>query len=111
MPRNQPTASRQPGISLVEAAGRAGGSAGTLRRWAQEGLIPQYDGTWSRGAVGHARIIARLRERGHSLEEIKRDTDEGRLAFGYIEELFPSVDDGAFTLAQASQGDGASSSR
>ena len=52
------------------------------------------------GAVGHARIVARLRERGHSLEEIRRATEEGRLAFGYIEELFPSVDERVYTLAR-----------
>ena len=52
-------------------------------------------------AVGHARIVARLRERGHSLEEIRRATEEGRLAFGYIEELFPAVDDRVYTLKQA----------
>lgn len=66
----------------------------TLRRWARQGLIPQYDGGWSPGAVSHARIVARLRERGHSLEEIRRATEEGRLAYGYIEELFPPVRDG-----------------
>jgi adenylate cyclase len=76
-------------LSLREAAERAGVSPQTLRRWAREGLIPNYDGRWSAGAVGHARIVARLRERGHSLGEIKRATEEGRLAFGYIEELFP----------------------
>ncbi|MFL5824422.1 MAG: MerR family transcriptional regulator [Solirubrobacteraceae bacterium] len=107
MPRNQDTATgNPPGISLREAAERAGVSPGTLRRWAHEGVIPQYDGTWSRGAVGHARVVARLRERGHSLEEIRRATEEGRLAFGYIEELFPSVEDGHYTLDQAARDTG-----
>jgi adenylate cyclase len=91
------------GLSLQEAAARAGVSPATLRRWAREGLVPQYDGdgAWSPGAVGHARIVARLRERGHSLEDIRRATEEGRLAFGYIEELFPPVDDRVYTLKQA----------
>lgn len=31
-----------------------------------------------------------MRERGHSLEELKRAGREGRLAFGFVEELFPS---------------------
>ena len=66
------------------------GVGGDAARWAREGLIPQYEhGGWTPGAVGHARFVARMRERGHSLEEIRRATDEGRLAFGYIEELFP----------------------
>src|SRR5205085_460248 len=63
------TRSRAPdgGLSINDAAARAGVSPGTLRRWVREGLIPHDDGAWSTGAVGHARIVARLRERGHSL--------------------------------------------
>jgi adenylate cyclase len=90
-------------ISLQEAASRAGVSAATLRRWTREGLVPQYDGSWSPGAIAHARIVARLRERGHSLKDIRRATDEGRLAFGFIEELFPSLDDRVYTRRQAAQ--------
>jgi adenylate cyclase len=89
------------GIPTQDAAERAGVSPDTLRRWAREGLIPQYDGFWSPGAVSHARIVARLRERGHSLEDIRRATEQGRLAFGYIEALFPSGGDGTYTLAEA----------
>ena len=74
----------------------------TLKRWAEQGLVPQYDGTWTPGAVTHARVVARLRERGHSLEDIRQATDEGRLAFGYIEELFPAGD-GAYTIEQAAR--------
>jgi adenylate cyclase len=95
------TRSGRGGLSLREAAARAGVSTQTLRRWSREGLIPQYDGAWSPGAVAHARIVARLRERGHSLEEIKRATEEGRLAFGYIEDIFRGVDDRTYTLRQA----------
>jgi adenylate cyclase len=93
------------GIPLREAAAKAGVSAATLRRWAREGLIPQYDGdhSWSPAAVSHARIVARLRDRGHSLQEIRRATEEGRLAFGYIEELFPRVDDRVYTIRQAAR--------
>jgi adenylate cyclase len=93
------------GVSLQDAAAAAGVSVGTLRRWAREGLIPQYggDGLWSRGAVSHARIVARLRERGYPLKEIRRATEEGRLAFGYIEGLFPSVDERVYTLRQAAR--------
>jgi adenylate cyclase len=87
-------------LSLQEAAARAGVTPATLRRWERQGLIPNYDGAWSPGAVGHARIVARLRERGHSIPDIRRATDEGRLAFGYVEELFPS-DGAGYTLEQA----------
>ena len=89
------------GLSLNEAAARAGVAPATLRRWAREGLIPHYAGSWSHRAVGHARIVARLRERGHSLADIRQATEEGKLAYGYIEELFPRRED-AYTLKQAS---------
>jgi adenylate cyclase len=78
------------GISNAEAARRAGVSPGTLRRWVQDGLVPPAPaGGFSERAVAQARMVARLRDRGHSLREIRRATEEGRLAFGYIEELLP----------------------
>jgi adenylate cyclase len=89
-------------LSLPEAAQRAGVSAATLRRWVRGGLIPQYDGTWSPAAVGHARLVARLRDRGHSLANIRNATKDGRLAFGYIEELFPR-DGRVYSLRQAAE--------
>jgi adenylate cyclase len=78
-------------VSLREAAEEAGVTPDTLRRWARSGLIPGANGNreWSRPAVAHARIVARLRDRGHSLEEIREASDEGRLAYGFVEELFP----------------------
>ena len=77
-------------VTLAEAAERVGVTPATLRRWARGGLIPQYDGEWTPSAIGHARVVARMRERGHSLAEIQRATEEGRLAFGFLEDLFPS---------------------
>src|SRR5829696_2901007 len=90
-------------LSLKEAAERVGVTPATLRRWAREGVIPEGDGTgeWSTAAVAHARIVARLRDRGHKLEHIRRAGEEGRLAYGYIEEMFGgdeprvSIDDAA----------------
>jgi adenylate cyclase len=77
-------------LSLKEAAERVGVSVDTLRRWARDGLIPDVDGTgeWTTAAVAHARIVSRLRERGHSLEQIREAGDQGRLAFSYIEDMF-----------------------
>ncbi len=89
-------------LSLQEAADRVGVAQTTLRRWLRDGLIPPYDGSWSPAAVSHARIVARLRERGHSLQDIRQASDEGRLAFGYVEELFDTGEQ-AYSLAQASQ--------
>jgi adenylate cyclase len=80
-------------------------SAATLRRWARDGLIPQYNGdrSWSPAAVSHARIVARLRDRGHPLDDIRRATEQGRLAFGYIDELFPSIDERAYSIREAAR--------
>jgi adenylate cyclase len=77
-------------MTLEEASRRVGVTGATLRRWVRQGLVPQYQGAWTPAAVGHARVVARMRERGHSLGDIRRATDEGRLAFGFLEELFPS---------------------
>ena len=92
-------------MNLTQAAARVGVAPATLRRWVREGLIPQYDGEWTSAAIGHARIVHRMRERGHSLGEIARATAEGRLAFGYIEELFPT-DSRTYKLEQAARDTG-----
>ncbi|MEA2211508.1 MAG: adenylate cyclase [Solirubrobacteraceae bacterium] len=80
-------------MTLTEAAERVGVGPATLRRWLQHGLIPQYNGEWTPSAVGTARVVARMRERGHSLASIEAATREGRLAFGFLEELFPPQQD------------------
>lgn len=90
------------GLTLHEAAQRAGVTPATLRRWVRSGLIPQFDGSWNPAAVGHARLVARLRDRGHSLENIRTATKDGRLAFGYIEELFPH-NGRVYSLRQAAE--------
>ncbi len=77
-------------VSLKEAAERVGVSQATLKRWAETGVIPgpDGDGGLSPAGLAHARIAARLRERGHSLDQIRAATAEGRLAYGYVEDLF-----------------------
>jgi adenylate cyclase len=87
-------------MTLREAADRVGVKPDTLRRWSRQGLIPQHDGSWTPAAIGQARVVAKMRERGHSLEEIRRATDEGKLAFGFLEELFPS-DPKRYSVQQA----------
>jgi adenylate cyclase len=78
-------------MSRSEAARRVGVTAPTLARWAQDGLVPRArDGRWTPAAVSQARIVTRLRERGHSLEEIRRAMESGRLAFGFVEEMLPA---------------------
>lgn len=75
-------------ISLNEAARRAGVSTATLTRWADEKIVPVRKGRWTAAAAAQARVVARMRERGHSLEELKKAGREGRLAFGTSEDLF-----------------------
>ncbi len=51
-------------------------------------MLPVKRGRWTAAAAAQARVVARMRERGHSLEDLKRAGREGRLAFGFAEELF-----------------------
>jgi adenylate cyclase len=92
-------------LTLKEAAERAGVSPSTLKRWAESGVIPDVDSGgdgWTAAAAAHARIVARLRERGHSLDLIKEASRQGRLAYGFVEELFP-IDRQARTLEAAAE--------
>jgi adenylate cyclase len=86
-------------------AAAAGVSPATVRRWVALGLVPGYEGTWTPGALAYVRVVARLRSRGHSLEEIKRASDSGQLAIGPIENLL-SNRDGGRTLEEAEQESG-----
>jgi adenylate cyclase len=76
-------------MTLAEAAVRVGVSSTTLRAWQRRGLIPQYTGQWTPAAMGSARVVARMRERGHSVADLARATAEGRLAFGFLQDLLP----------------------
>src|SRR5690349_11454575 len=80
------------GLSLTDAAKRVGVAPATLRRWLRDGLIPQHNSNgWSSAAIGQARVVARMRDRGHSLQSIRRASEEGRLAYAYADELFPDA--------------------
>ncbi len=80
-------------ISLAEAARISGVSPATLKRWAAAEVIPVRRGRWTTAAAAQARVVARMRERGHSLEELRGAVRDGRLAFGYIEDLIPGARD------------------
>ncbi len=80
-------------ISITEASRRSGVPASTLKRWAEEKVLPVRRGRWTPAAAAQARVVARMRERGHSLEELKRAGREGRLAFGFVEDLFPNAEE------------------
>jgi adenylate cyclase len=75
-------------MTISEAAAAVGVSTETLRRWLREGVVPDYEDAWTPAAVGNARVVARLRQRGYNLAQIRTATDEGRLAFGRVLELF-----------------------
>jgi adenylate cyclase len=87
-------------LTLTDVARRVDVKPETLRRWVREGVVPLADGAWTPAAVAHARLVARLRDRGHSLAELKAASQAGRLAYGYVEDLFPS-DEPTRTLEEA----------
>lgn len=89
-------------ISLSEAARRSGVPASTLKRWAEEKIVPVRRGRWTATAASQARVVARMRERGYSLEDLREAGREGRLAFGFAEELF-SGDEETFSVASIAQ--------
>ncbi len=77
-------------LTLAQVAAIVGVSPATVRRWVAKGLVPGFDGSWTPSAVAYVRVVARLRARGHSLERIKKASDDGQLAIGPIENLLSS---------------------
>jgi adenylate cyclase len=89
-------------ISISEAAQISGVSPSTLKRWASDGVVPVPGGRWTTAAAAQARVVSRMRERGHSLDELRRAVRDGRLAFGYVEDLLPSSER-TYTRGQAAE--------
>ncbi|HYM55336.1 MAG TPA: adenylate cyclase regulatory domain-containing protein, partial [Solirubrobacteraceae bacterium] len=92
-------------LTLAQVAARAGVSPTTVKRWVEKRLVPGYDGRWTPAAAAHVRVVARLRARGHTLEQIKRASDNGQLAVGPIENLL-SGSEARYSLAEASRASG-----
>src|SRR4051794_18570013 len=92
------------GVSLAEAARRVGVTPATLRRWVKAGVVSPEKGSssWTSSAIAHARLVHRMRDRGHSLDEIREATDAGKLAFGYVEDLLSTPAE-HFTVAEAAK--------
>ncbi len=90
------------GLTLAHVAARAGVSPATVRRWVQKGLVPGYEGSWTPSAVAYVRVVARLRARGHTLEQIKRASDNGQLAVGPIQSLL-DTEEGRYSLKEAAR--------
>src|SRR5687768_300565 len=76
-------------ITIAEAARIAGVSKATLNRWVGAKVLPVKRGRWTRAIAAQARVVARMRERGHSLNDLRQAARDGRLAFGYVEDLIP----------------------
>ena len=76
-------------LDLKEAADVVGVTPATLKRWAETGVIPEHDDPdhWPPVALSHARMVARLRDRGHTLQQLREAGQEGRLATGFVELL------------------------
>ncbi len=92
-------------LTLAQVAARAGVSPATVRRWLAMGLVPGYDGRWTPACAAYVRVVARLRARGHPLEQIKRASDRGQLAVGPIENLL-SGSEGRYTLKEITRASG-----
>jgi adenylate cyclase len=92
-------------LTLAQVAARAGVSPATVNRWVKKGLVPGYAGSWTPAAVAYVRVVARLRARGHPLEEIKQASDRGQLAVGPIENLLSGSEE-RYTLQEASRASG-----
>ncbi|MEX2448677.1 MAG: adenylate cyclase regulatory domain-containing protein [Solirubrobacterales bacterium] len=90
---------------MSEASRRSGVPGSTLKRWAEEKVVPVRRGRWTAAAAAQARVVARMRERGHSLEELRKAGREGRLAFGFVEDLFPGSEE-RVTVAEVARDTG-----
>ena len=77
-------------ISISEAARRSGVAETTLKRWASQRVLPVSNNRWTPAAAAQARVVARMRERGFSLSQIRAAVRDGRLAFGSVEDLLPA---------------------
>src|SRR5215218_10416116 len=78
-----------PDVTAADVARELDVPPDTLRRWVRSGIVPLDGGKWSPSAIAQARIVARLRERGHTMRHIRDAVESGRLAYGYLEQLFP----------------------
>jgi adenylate cyclase len=92
-------------LTLAQVAARAGVAPATVNRWVKKGLVPGYGGSWTPAAVAYVRVVARLRARGHSLEQIKQASDRGQLAVGPIENLLSGSEE-RYALQDASHASG-----
>ena len=105
MPKETQTSSGGEEVFTVsEVAELTGISAATLRRWQARGLFPGMDGGgWTPARIAQARTLARMRERGHSVDDLVEAVQSGRMV-GYVDELAnEQLLSDRYTLEEASQ--------
>ena len=64
-------------ITIADAARIAGVSTATLNRWVSAKVLPVKRGRWTRAIAAQARVVARMRERGHSLNDLRQPSSTG----------------------------------
>ena len=67
--------------------------------------MPVRRDRWTAAAAAQARVVARMRDRGYSLEDLRAAGREGKLAFGITEELLPSQG-GSISVAELAERSG-----
>ena len=90
-------------VTRAQAAHRVGVHSSTLGRWQRAGLLPTAADGWDDTAVAQARVVARLRARGHSIDAIFRATESGRLAFSAVEDLLPGPEERVYSVKEAAR--------
>jgi len=86
-------------MNVDKAAVAVGEGPETLRDWVTQGVVPEYTGEWTRAAIGKARLVKRILERGYSLQQVREATEQGRLLSVQLVELF-GVGDETYSKAQ-----------
>jgi adenylate cyclase len=89
-------------MNLEEASAAVGEGPETLHDWVAQGVVPEYAGEWTRAAIGKARLVKRILERGYSLAQVREATVQGRLLAGQLVELF-GLGDETYPRAQVAE--------
>jgi adenylate cyclase len=89
-------------MNVEKAAAAVGEGRETLCDWVTQGVVPEYTGEWTRAAIGKARLVKRILERGYTLEQVREATEQGRLISGHLVELF-GVGDETYSRAQVAE--------
>ncbi len=75
-------------MSVTQASAAVGEPAHTLDHWVAAGVVPEFEGEWTPAAIGKARLVKRILERGYTLEQVREATEQGRLLSGRLTEIF-----------------------